>query len=79
VRNGPLGKPVNACKTPVEQREADRLEAPGLGTNDVGSIVIKLRVEERTRDSAMFNLAIHSKLRGCDVVRLKVEDAARMA
>jgi len=24
----------------------------------------------------MFNLAIHSKLRGCDVVRLKVEDVA---
>jgi hypothetical protein len=36
-------------------------------------------VEERSRDSAVFNLAIHSKLRGCDVVRLKVEDVARMA
>jgi hypothetical protein len=29
-----------------------------------------------TRDLAMFNLAIDSKLRGCDVVTLKVEDAA---
>jgi hypothetical protein len=37
----------------------------------------KLQVEERIRDSAMFNLAIHSKLRSCDVVRL--EDVARMA
>jgi hypothetical protein len=27
-----------------------------------------------TRDLAMFNLAIDSKLRGCDVVTLKVED-----
>jgi hypothetical protein len=28
------------------------------------------------RDLAMFNLAIDSKLRGCDVVSLKVEDVA---
>jgi len=28
------------------------------------------------RDLAMFNLAIDSKLRGCDVVALKVEDVA---
>ena len=30
----------------------------------------------RTRDLAMFNLAIDSKLRGCDVVALKVDDVA---
>jgi hypothetical protein len=29
--------------------------------------------------SAMFNLAIYKKLRGCDLVRLKVEDMDRMA
>jgi integrase len=28
------------------------------------------------RDLALFNLAIDSKLRGCDVVALKVEDVA---
>ena len=28
------------------------------------------------RELAMFNLAIDSKLRGCDVVALKVEDVA---
>jgi integrase len=33
-------------------------------------------IERRTRDLAMFNLAIDSKLRGCDVVTLKVEDVA---
>jgi integrase len=33
-------------------------------------------LEGRTRDPAMFNLAIDSKLRGCDVVALKVEDIA---
>jgi hypothetical protein len=33
-------------------------------------------VEGRTRDLAMFNLAIDSKPRGCDVVALKVDDIA---
>ena len=33
-------------------------------------------MRERARDSAIFNLAIHRKLRGCDVVCLKVEDVA---
>ena len=33
-------------------------------------------VEGRSRDLAMFNLAIDSKLHGCDVVALKVEDVA---
>src|SRR5215510_3078495 len=33
-------------------------------------------VEGRTRDLAMFNLAIDSKLRGCDVMALKVGDVA---
>jgi hypothetical protein len=75
MHNGSLGKPENARKTPAE---ADRLEAPA---KNQGRLVDpgQLRVEERTRDSAMFNLAIHSKLRSCDGVRLKVEDVARMA
>ena len=36
----------------------------------------KLQVAVRTRDLAMFNLAIDSKLRACDIVALKVEDVA---
>ena len=35
----------------------------------------KLQIEGRARDLAMFNLAIDSKLRGCDVVAI-VEDVA---
>jgi hypothetical protein len=35
-----------------------------------------LQVGGKFRDLAMFNLAIDSKLRGCDVVSLKVEDVA---
>jgi hypothetical protein len=50
-----------------------------LRAKDVWLILTKLQVEERTRDSAIFNLAIDSKLRRCDVVRLKIEHVARMA
>jgi len=49
---------------------------PPLRPKYVWSIRTKLQVEKRTRDLAMFNLAIDSKLRGCDVIALKVEDVA---
>ena len=49
---------------------------PPLRPKHVWSIRTKLQIEGRTRDLAMFNLAIDSKLRGCDVVALKVEDVA---
>ena len=35
-----------------------------------------MEIGARTRDLAMFNLAVDSKLRGCDLVTLKVEDVA---
>jgi integrase len=35
-----------------------------------------LQVERSKRDLAMFNLAIDSKLRGCDVVAVTVDDIA---
>jgi integrase len=49
---------------------------PPLLARDVWSIRTKLQIEGRTRDLAMFNLAIDSKLRGCDVAALRVEDVA---
>ena len=49
---------------------------PPLRARHVWSIRTKLQVEGRTRELAMFNLAIDSKLRGCDIVALKVEDIA---
>jgi integrase len=49
---------------------------PPLRPKHVWSIRTKLQIEGRTRDLAMFNLAIDSKLRGCDVVALRVEDVA---
>src|SRR5437879_3549670 len=49
---------------------------PPLRSKHVWSIRTKLQIEGRVRDLAMFNLAIDSKLRGCDVVAIKVEDVA---
>jgi hypothetical protein len=45
-----------------------------LKPKDVWVIWIRLQLEHRARDLALFNLAIDSKLRGCDLVRLEVED-----
>jgi integrase len=49
---------------------------PPLRPNQVWSIRTRLLIERRARDLALFNLAIDSKLRGCDVVALRVEDVA---
>jgi integrase len=49
---------------------------PPLRPKHVWSIRTKLQVGGRVRDLALFNLAIDSKLRGCDVVALKVDDVA---
>ena len=49
---------------------------PPLQPKHVWAIRTRLQIAGRTRDLALFNLAIDSKLRGCDVVSLKVEDVA---
>ena len=45
---------------------------PPLRPKHVWSIRTKLQIEGRARDLAIFNLAIDSKLRGCDVVAIRV-------
>src|ERR1700735_4411464 len=49
---------------------------PPLRPKRVWSMRTKLQIEGRARDLAMFKLAIDSKLRGCDVVAIRVEDVA---
>ena len=49
---------------------------PPLRPCHVWSIRTKLQMADRKRDLALFNLAIDSKLRGCDVVALRVDDVA---
>jgi integrase len=62
-------------RTPWNKGKLIGAKPPLLGRH-VWSIRTRLQIERRTRDLAMFNLAIDSKLRGCDVVALRVEDVA---
>ena len=49
---------------------------PPLRPKHVWAIRTRLQMERQIRDLALFNLAIDSKLRGCDVVAVKVDDVA---
>jgi integrase len=41
---------------------------------DIWALRVRLQMENRVRELALFNLGIDSKLRGCDLVSLKVRD-----
>lgn len=49
-------------------------QKPPLMPKHVWAIRVRLEISENHRDLALFNLAIDSKLRGCDLVKLKVAD-----
>jgi site-specific recombinase XerC len=49
-------------------------QKPPLKPKDIWAIRIYLQNANAVRDLAMFNLAIDSKLRGCDLVSLRVRD-----
>jgi integrase len=65
---------VAASRTPWNKGKLIGAKPP-LRPKHVWAIRTRLMIERRSRDLA-FNLAIDSKLRGCDVVALKVEDVA---
>jgi hypothetical protein len=45
-----------------------------LKLGEIWPIRIRLQLANKTRDLALFNLAIDSKLRSCDLVNLRVMD-----
>ena len=51
-------------------------QRPPLKLNEVWAIRIRLQIADKKRDLALFNLALDSKLRSCDLVKLKVSDVA---
>jgi integrase len=65
---------------PLRTRVGPRARATGtkraLKPVQVWRIRIRLQVEQRLRDLALFDLALDSKLRGCDLVGLKLSDVA---
>ncbi|MDT3717197.1 tyrosine-type recombinase/integrase [Pseudomonas soli] len=47
-----------------------------LRLRDIWAIRVRLQIAEKSRDLALFNLAIDSKLRACDLTTLPVRDVA---
>ena len=48
-----------------------------LKLKEIWAIRIRLQIANKTRELALFNLAIDSKLRGCDLLKLRVCDVAQ--
>ena len=48
-----------------------------LKAREIWEVRFRLQLEHRIRDLALFNLGIDSKLRGCDLVTLRVRDVAQ--
>ena len=49
-------------------------QKPPLKPKEIWTIRIRLQMSKRCRDLALFNLALDSKLRACDLTKLKVKD-----
>ena len=64
------------CLGSVEQRSLGRAEGT-MKLKEIWAIRIRLQLANKVRDLALFNLAIDSKLRGCDLVSLRVCDIAQ--
>ncbi len=60
----------------ASNRGVMRGQKPPLKAQEIWAIRVRLQIGRRSRDLALFNLAIDSKLRGCDLVALKVRDVA---
>ena len=65
----------NTIRTPWNKGRLSG-QKPPLKRTEIWAIRVHLQLAHRVRDLALFNLAIHSKLRGCDLVRLRVLDVA---
>jgi site-specific recombinase XerC len=64
---------IRACRPPWNRGRIVGQKRPLLPKH-VWAIRVRLEIANRVRDLALFNTAIDSKLRGCDLVKLKVAD-----
>ena len=53
-------------------------QRPPLKLHEVWAIRIRLQLSNDKKQLALFNTAIDSKLRGCDLVKLRVSDISQM-
>jgi hypothetical protein len=52
-------------------------QKPPLKLKEIWAIRIRLQLANRARELGLFNLAIDSKLRGCDLVALRAHDVVQ--
>jgi site-specific recombinase XerC len=69
-----MGTAANATKRePWNKGKIVGQKAP-FKLRDIWALWVRLQMEDRVRELALFNLGIDSELRGCDLVSLKVRD-----
>ena len=51
-------------------------QKPPLKLKEIWAIRIRLQISQQFRDLTLFNLAIDSKLRSCDLVKIRVRDVS---
>ncbi|WP_318152599.1 tyrosine-type recombinase/integrase [Halomonas sp. M4R1S46] len=66
---------TNAAREPWNKGKLVGHKTP-LRLKDIWAIRVRLQLAEKIRDLALFELAIDSKLRACDLVTLRVRDVA---
>ena len=64
---------ASPAKVPWNKGKIVGQKAP-LKLKDIWAIRIRLQLSHRTRELALFDLGLDSKLRACDLVRLRVRD-----
>ena len=72
---------MDATKSAIQRREPwNKGKLVGQKTpfklKEIWAIRIRLQIANRGRELALFDLAIDSKLRACDLVRLRVRDVS---
>lgn len=70
-----MGSEVKLMREPWNKRKIVGQKAP-FKPKDIWALRVRFQIENRTRELALFNLGIDSKLRGCDLVSLKVRDVS---
>jgi integrase len=69
-------KTTDALRSPWNKAKLVGQKTP-LKLREIWAIRIRLQLAERRRELALFNLAIDSKLRACDLVKLRVRDVCQ--
>lgn len=64
---------IQACRPTWNKGRIVGRKCPSLPKH-VWAIRVRLEIANNARDLALFNLAIDSKLRGCDLIKLRVAD-----